>query len=884
MRNNYYKLTMATKKTDSFQNKSRGQGMVEFALVLPLLLLVMFGLMEAGRLLFTYSAVYTASREAARYGSASGNAGGYIAYYQDCSGMRAAARRVGSLAGIRDADVTITYDQGTITNTLGSCPIGSVGPDLTLGNRVTVRVSSQYQPILPLAGFPPIPITSTSSRTILKNVSIQGTPSAPGSSLPQVYFEEAEHSIEEGDFGETQLWSLNVRLSQVSDQNVTVNFSVSGSANPSVDFTLNRTSPLVIPAGQEGMNINITVLGDDIDEYNESVVFTIDSTVNAQRGSPYIHSTTIVDDDSEPNVTFSNTSQSVLETNSSILVNVEVVDTMGNSTYSGKEIWVPYSLDGTAIEGQDFTSAPNPLVIAPGMDSASMVFPLNNDLIYEDEDSVIVDMGTPVNANKGAFTVHTALILDDELPPLVAFDLESQATSEIQGSAIVSAHLHDSLGNPVSSELQVTAPLAFSGSALAEIDYTVSAAELVFPPGSTSAEATVTVLADDLPEVEETVIIDMGVPENAELGVPSRHTITITPDALVFFTSEAQSVQEGAQDVEVELTLVPAQTEEVRVAFTLSGTAAEAEDFTLTTGGEVVFPPGSTSAVIGLSLIDDVLDEYDETISINLDTPLNAGLGTPEQHTLTIVDNDLAPLVYFESASQTVEEDAGTLTALVMLSAASTKPITASLQLGGSAYLLADYSVNPANQVVFQPGSTSAQVSVNIVNDTLAEPNETVILTLSQPLNADFGTPFSHVITILINDQPTCNIFTGNELAIGPENKKVAWTLSNLGQDTLILNSLTISWPTNASNAPKLDFIKFNGTMIWDGNIPQSPATISGNWIGFDSYRVLTSTPAEIATYFTRTLLPGNYAMTLVFYNVERGTNCSPVVKSATVH
>ena len=43
-----------------------GQGMVEFALVLPLLLLVMFGIIEFGRLLFIYSAVFTSSRDAAR--------------------------------------------------------------------------------------------------------------------------------------------------------------------------------------------------------------------------------------------------------------------------------------------------------------------------------------------------------------------------------------------------------------------------------------------------------------------------------------------------------------------------------------------------------------------------------------------------------------------------------------------------------------------------------------------------------------------------------------------------------------------------------------------------------------------------------------------------
>jgi hypothetical protein len=51
---------------------SRAQGMVEFALALPVFLLLMFGIIEFARLLVTYSAVYTASREAVRYAVATG--------------------------------------------------------------------------------------------------------------------------------------------------------------------------------------------------------------------------------------------------------------------------------------------------------------------------------------------------------------------------------------------------------------------------------------------------------------------------------------------------------------------------------------------------------------------------------------------------------------------------------------------------------------------------------------------------------------------------------------------------------------------------------------------------------------------------------------------
>ena len=49
-----------------------GQAMVEFAIALPFLLLILFGILEIGRLIFTYSGVVNASREGVRYGSATG--------------------------------------------------------------------------------------------------------------------------------------------------------------------------------------------------------------------------------------------------------------------------------------------------------------------------------------------------------------------------------------------------------------------------------------------------------------------------------------------------------------------------------------------------------------------------------------------------------------------------------------------------------------------------------------------------------------------------------------------------------------------------------------------------------------------------------------------
>lgn len=152
--------------------KERAQGMVEFALVLPLLLVLMLGIIEAGRLMFIYSSVNSASREAARYGSAAGEVTSFVKYYQDCVGIKAAATRIGVLAGIEDNNILISYDHGPNTTVFqNACPTAN-DQWVNLGDRIIVQVTTTFEPIVPLVNIPPFPISSISRRTILKDVEI----------------------------------------------------------------------------------------------------------------------------------------------------------------------------------------------------------------------------------------------------------------------------------------------------------------------------------------------------------------------------------------------------------------------------------------------------------------------------------------------------------------------------------------------------------------------------------------------------------------------------------------------------------------------------------------------------------------------------------------
>jgi Flp pilus assembly protein TadG len=161
--------------------KSPAQAMVEFALVLPILLLLIYGLVEVGRMLFIYNSVVSAARQASRYGAATGlNTSGGVPRYQDCTGMRSAAQRSGILDNFENADILIWHDDGEELNQSAYCKPGmafdkSFQPSSGNSSRVRVQVSTEYTPMLSFIPLQPLTITSVSARTILVGVTIEAT-------------------------------------------------------------------------------------------------------------------------------------------------------------------------------------------------------------------------------------------------------------------------------------------------------------------------------------------------------------------------------------------------------------------------------------------------------------------------------------------------------------------------------------------------------------------------------------------------------------------------------------------------------------------------------------------------------------------------------------
>ncbi len=169
--------------------RRRGQGMLEFALALPVFMMLVLGVIEFGRLLAVVSSVTTAAREGARYGSAAGlnNGSPDVPYFNDCQGMRDAAKRVGFFAGVQDADINIGYYDADSSSVLpdpggyaatNQCTgtTSNYAYDPALGPRVVMRVSVQFKFLF--LSLPAFPITSQSARTIVTQIEMDVTAGA----------------------------------------------------------------------------------------------------------------------------------------------------------------------------------------------------------------------------------------------------------------------------------------------------------------------------------------------------------------------------------------------------------------------------------------------------------------------------------------------------------------------------------------------------------------------------------------------------------------------------------------------------------------------------------------------------------------------------------
>ena len=363
-------------------------------------------------------------------------------------------------------------------------------------------------------------------------------------------------------------------------------------------------------------------------------------------------------------------------------------------------------------------------------------------------------LGRPLKS----FAALSALVM------FCAFASAAQAASLSISGGLTEIEGDSGFGNPISISVNLSAPVAQTvtanvttadGTAKAGLDYTAQNFTLSFAPGETNKTFTIPIIGETLDENTETFYVLLSSPVNATIGT-GRGTCTIfnddTPSAISIDDLGISEGQSGQKIASLRLNLSKPSGKVVRVTYqTVNGTAIAGSDYVAVAPTVVAFSIGSTVAYARVTINGDTLNEANETFLVNLSSPNNATLAET-QGTGTILNDDRAPAITISDAQVTEGNIRTTvlLTFTVNLSASSGQNISVNFATAdGTAKSASDYAAK-SGSLHFQPGQTSATITIGVTGDSLVEPNETLYLLLSGATNASIGR--GRAVGTIVND------------------------------------------------------------------------------------------------------------------------------------
>ncbi len=418
-------------------------------------------------------------------------------------------------------------------------------------------------------------------------------------------------------------------------------------------------------------------------------------------------------------------------------------------------ITVDYALaGGTAVLDQDFTTASTAgtLSFETGISEMAIDLMISIDTVEEDDETIVFTLSNPSAGARLGTSQHT-ITINHALLPRVNFSLET--SSEDEGSSL---SLNLTLDSPPLVQSTATIALKQLTTAAEPFDFTMPTnLTVTFPVNSQSQTITIPIINDTIHEENETIVVEIATTTNVVIGTKRERTHTILDNdtaPTVQFMATSQAVTEGntVVNVVVQLSAPSGRVVTVPVEFG-GGSATENADYSYVAKQALVFMPNQnpalseTSKTVQIMILADTTDEEEQTVITSLvDAPTNATIGTPAIHTLTIIDDDLAPTVSFVTPNMTVgegDEGTTTVTYTMELSAASERMISFGVAFSGTATIPMDYTTVPApntantgTTITIAPGATTATLDFIIVGDTVSEGmnDETIIMTIGNPL------------------------------------------------------------------------------------------------------------------------------------------------------
>ena len=505
------------------------------------------------------------------------------------------------------------------------------------------------------------------------------------------------------------------------------------------DYTT-AAGTLSFAAGALSRPVAVPLLVDNLDEDDERFALQLSSD-DVIVLTPQVIGT-ILDDDGT--VTLTASPAAVTEGDSGT---VAATFALTLSAPSGRQVSVGYATkNGSAVAGSDFQNASGTVTFAPGQTEREVVVAVNGDVVDELVETFQLQLSNPTNVVL-AGAAASATIVDDDTAEIAAVDAE---VVEADSPTVVTAKVPVTLSVPSDRPISV-AYTTVAGTAATPADFATTSGTLNFAPGTTQQLVSISVVADNLEETTESLLLRLSNPTNAELADPEA-TVTLIDDDGPVLSIDDVTLTEGNSGTKEFLFTVrsaPASTRTVTVDVVTADREATAGQDYNAVSTSLTFAPGQTVKTVSVTVIGEKVEEPDETFVARLEHPTNAAVSKVEGIG-KILDDDvflitLADMYLVESKPAAVLK--------LKLNRAPEDPISVTVTtVDDVATAGADYTAT-TQTVTFPPGSAEQQVPVPFLNDTLQEGPERFWVDLSSPVNAHLVRPRAG-IHVLDDEKP----------------------------------------------------------------------------------------------------------------------------------
>lgn len=348
-----------------------------------------------------------------------------------------------------------------------------------------------------------------------------------------------QHTVTNSSGNESSNAVIEVSLNFIPQTNKTVTYTTTNvTAISGSDYTAATSEIATILAGNTSSTYTVFVTDDTDLELTESFTSILSSpssgiTLGANTALTY----SILDDDITRKVYFDVATNSNNESTTSVTVNLSlnVADAVNPTS-------VDYTVvGGTATGGgTDFTLSSGTVNFAAGSTNEIFTFSVNNDVLNENNETIIIELSNPTNCNLDStipfggtgFVNYTYTINDDDIVPTMQFTNATSSGSETVSSVNFEVNIDGVSGIDATTNYTVT-----GGSATSDVDFILSSGTIVIPAGSTTANINAIINDDVEVELNETFTVNLIAPtNNAILGTNTTHTYTILDDESFGYT------------------------------------------------------------------------------------------------------------------------------------------------------------------------------------------------------------------------------------------------------------------------------------------------------------------------------------------------------------